>query len=227
MNSFFESGGVLFAVVAAHVFALITVLWAPHPKPVVDLPTIQGVLIPAPPAEVVQKISVKKKTYRVKKKDKKIVKKHKKKTIKKIKKTLPIHRDATVSRQIIDDVIETKDVSEEPVIMPSPVVSHQENNAQGAPILPPKMDANPLNNPAPAYPKLSRRLDEQGVVTLEVLILKDGSVGAVRLKQSSGFSRLDKTAIKAIKRWRYVPARQGKETIEYWYIQKLAFTLNS
>lgn len=224
MNSFFESGGVLFAVVAAHVFALITVLWAPQSKPVVDLPTIQGVLIPAPPAEVVQKISVKKKPDRI---NKKTVKKHKKKTIKKIKKTLPIHRDATVSRQIIDDVIETKDVTEEPVIMPSPVVSHQENDAQGAPILPPKMDANPLNNPAPAYPKLSRRLDEQGVVTLEVLILKDGSVGAVRLKQSSGFYRLDKTAIKAIKRWRYVPARQGKETIEYWYIQKLAFTLNS
>ena len=106
-------------------------------------------------------------------------------------------------------------------------MSNKDNAAQGAPVLPPKMDANALNNPAPAYPKLSRRLDEQGVVTLEVLILKDGSVGDVRLKQSSGFSRLDKTAIKAIKRWRYIPARRGNETIEYWYIQKLAFTLNS
>jgi len=88
------------------------------------------------------------------------------------------------------------------------------------------MDANPLNNPAPAYPNLSRRLREQGVVLLEILILVDGSVGEVRVKESSGFKRLDETAIKAVKRWLYMPVRRGVEPIDYWYIQPVEFSLN-
>ncbi len=88
------------------------------------------------------------------------------------------------------------------------------------------MDANQLNNPAPAYPQLSRRLKEQGTVLLEILILPDGTVGEVRVKESSGFKRLDETAVKAVKRWRYTPARRGNVPIEFWYLQPVDFSLN-
>ncbi|MCM2251070.1 MAG: energy transducer TonB, partial [Ramlibacter sp.] len=46
-----------------------------------------------------------------------------------------------------------------------------------APVTPPRVDAAHLNNPAPAYPALSRRFGEQGQVLLDVHILPDGRVG--------------------------------------------------
>lgn len=96
-----------------------------------------------------------------------------------------------------------------------------------APVTPPRADAAMLNNPAPAYPAQSRRLREEGRVLFDVYILPDGSVGQIRLKRSSGFSRLDDAALEAIRRWRYVPAKRGDEPIPYWYVQPLDFQLDS
>lgn len=94
------------------------------------------------------------------------------------------------------------------------------------PVIPPRSDAAHLNNPAPAYPPLSRRLGEQGRVLFDVYILPDGTVGEIRLKSSSGFSRLDSAAREAVKRWRYVPARRGDVAIAYWYVQPVSFSLH-
>jgi protein TonB len=72
---------------------------------------------------------------------------------------------------------------------------------------------------------MSRRLGEQGRVVLDVYILANGQVGELRIKQSSGFKRLDDAAMQAIKKWQYVPARRGNEAIPFWYIQPLSFSL--
>jgi protein TonB len=82
-----------------------------------------------------------------------------------------------------------------------------------------------LNNPAPAYPAASRRLGEQGRVLLDVYIQPDGRVGEIRVKQSSGYPRLDEAALDAVRRWRYVPARRGNEPIALWYVQPISFSL--
>lgn len=95
-----------------------------------------------------------------------------------------------------------------------------------APVVPPRVDAAHLNNPAPQYPSVSRRLGEQGQVLLDVHILPDGSVGEVRLRQTSGHRRLDDAAIAAVQRWRYVPARRGDTAIAYWYVQPIVFSLS-
>lgn len=94
------------------------------------------------------------------------------------------------------------------------------------PVIPPRSDAAHLNNPAPVYPPESRRRREQGRVLFEVYVQVDGSVGEIRLKQSSGSQRLDDAALDAVKRWRYVPARRGGEPIPYWYAQPVDFVLN-
>lgn len=65
------------------------------------------------------------------------------------------------------------------------------------------------SNPKPEYPYLSRQLHEQGRVLLSVLIDSDGRARTVALRQSSGFERLDSAAIEAVRRWRFLPARQG------------------
>jgi TonB family protein len=55
------------------------------------------------------------------------------------------------------------------------------------------------------YPILSRYNREQGRVTLEVILLPNGSVREVKLKESSGFPSLDKAAIKATQAARFTP----------------------
>ncbi len=92
-------------------------------------------------------------------------------------------------------------------------------------VIPPRIDASQLDNPAPVYPTRSRQMREQGRVLLDVYILPDGSVGEIRLRESSGFPRLDRSALEAVKGWRYVPAMRGGVAIPYWYVQPVNFTL--
>lgn len=92
-------------------------------------------------------------------------------------------------------------------------------------VIPPRIDATRLDNPAPVYPMRSRQLREQGRVLLDVYIVPDGSVGEIRVRESSGFPRLDRSALETVKGWRYLPARRGGEAIPYWYVQPVNFTL--
>lgn len=116
----------------------------------------------------------------------------------------------------------------EPEPPPTPPVAQpaEPKPAAPAPVVPPRADAGQISNPAPAYPSLSRRLREEGLVVLEILIRADGSVGEIKLKASSGFKRLDEAAINAVKRWRYQPATQGGQAIDFWYEQPLEFNLH-
>ncbi|ALP53516.1 hypothetical protein Tel_10380 [Candidatus Tenderia electrophaga] len=82
-----------------------------------------------------------------------------------------------------------------------------------------------MNNPAPDYPRLSKRLREEGVVVLELVVHKDGSVSQVEVQRSSGYPRLDKAALAAVRNWRYVPATRNGEAIDYRYRQPIEFSL--
>ena len=95
-----------------------------------------------------------------------------------------------------------------------------------APVELPRTDAGHLNNPAPAYPSLSRRFGEEGRVLLDVYILADGRVGEITLNRSSGFARLDHAALETVRNWRYMPARRGGEAIPFWYVQPITFSLD-
>lgn len=90
---------------------------------------------------------------------------------------------------------------------------------------PPRFDADYLSNPAPDYPAASRQLREQGNVQLRVFVTADGRVGELQVHQGSGFERLDQAAIDAVRRWRFVPARQGDGPVAAWVIVPINFTL--
>lgn len=90
----------------------------------------------------------------------------------------------------------------------------------------PYSDAGFFSNPKPPYPAVSRRMSEEGTVLLSVHILADGRVDDVKLKRSSGFSRLDESAIRTVRHWRYVPARRNGKPIPYWYAQPIRFSLD-
>jgi protein TonB len=90
---------------------------------------------------------------------------------------------------------------------------------------PPRFDADYLNNPPPHYPPLSRRLREEGTVLVRVYVLPNGMPQVVELKHSSGCSRLDDSALQAVRKWRFLPARRGHEAVAAWVVVPIAFSL--
>lgn len=52
--------------------------------------------------------------------------------------------------------------------------------------------------PRPRYPALSRRLKEQGVVVLKVLVNEHGEAQRIEIADSSGHERLDQAAVEAV-----------------------------
>lgn len=99
--------------------------------------------------------------------------------------------------------------------------------AQAAGETVPTFVADYLANPAPAYPSLSRELREQGRVMLRILVSSEGRAEEVLLHHSSGFERLDEAALKAVRAWRFVPARRGSESVPAWVIVPIEFSLRS
>ena len=63
------------------------------------------------------------------------------------------------------------------------------------------------------YPALSRRLNEQGIVSLTVEISDTGRILDVTVRRSSGFERLDQAAVAAVRNWTYSPAHNGARAL--------------
>ncbi len=79
----------------------------------------------------------------------------------------------------------------------------------------------------PPYPAASVRFGEEGTVTLELRIGRDGRVLAARVLQSSGFPRLDAAAIEEARRaWRLRPASDDGAAIEAPYTVRVSFRLD-
>jgi protein TonB len=78
----------------------------------------------------------------------------------------------------------------------------------------PLVPASYRDTPLPPYPAAAREQGLEGVVLLDVRVRADGRVGDVRVKTSSGAGELDESAVTAVKRWTFVPARRGPRTVE-------------
>lgn len=92
---------------------------------------------------------------------------------------------------------------------------------------PARFDADYLQNPAPAYPPVSKRLHEEGTVHLLVRVSANGSAERVQVKQSSGSLRLDEAAVKTVQQWRFIPARMGNEAVAASVVVPIVFRLDS
>ncbi len=93
------------------------------------------------------------------------------------------------------------------------------------PVVQPSYNADYLQNPAPRYPPLARRMGQQGKVVLRVLVNPRGAAARVELRSSSGSELLDAAALEAVTRWRFVPARQGNEPVAAWVLVPITFSL--
>ena len=80
-------------------------------------------------------------------------------------------------------------------------------------------------NPKPVYPPEARKKGYQGEVLLRAEILTNGRVGDVELKKSSGHEILDRSALAAVKQWKFIPAREGEKTVAVWVTIPVKFHL--
>ena len=102
----------------------------------------------------------------------------------------------------------------------------QTGKPQGAPAFSlPSSEAHGLNNPKPAYPRMSRRLNEQGQVVIRVFVTADGSPQQGEIKTSSGFDRLDQEALRTVMRWRFVPGQRFGTPEAMWFNVPVNFVL--
>lgn len=93
---------------------------------------------------------------------------------------------------------------------PAPVLIRAPAVAAPRPAAPPTLVADDLgatmiSAKPPAYPLESRRKHEQGTVVLALTLGTDGCVADMRLARSSGYERLDRAALGAVRHWRWSP----------------------
>lgn len=79
----------------------------------------------------------------------------------------------------------------------------------------------------PMYPSQEIRLDHAGTVMLSVYVLENGRVGEVRIEQSSGYQRLDDSAAREARKWRFKPGMRDGAPVPMWKQIPITFRLNN
>lgn len=82
-----------------------------------------------------------------------------------------------------------------------------------------------LNEPRLVVPTMSRRLGEQGIVHLRVVVDVNGRPREITLKKSSGFDRLDQQALQDMRSARFVPQTENGQPIEWEVVAPLSYEL--
>jgi protein TonB len=108
----------------------------------------------------------------------------------------------------------------QPVAAPTPPAA-----PAPAPITAPSASAGYLHNPAPEYPALAVRRNWEGTVMLRVHVLASGKPSEIQVQKSSGHEQLDDAAQAAVKRWSFVPAKQGNDPVDGWVSVPIDFKL--
>jgi len=130
--------------------------------------------------------------------------------------------------QAVESPKTTPEPAPVPEVAPAPARVVAEAPKPAPPSPSPPRPADYLNNPKPPYPALSRRLGEEGVVRLNILVNPDGSVARLELAKSSGFARLDQSAMDTVQSsWKFEPARQDGSPVAAWVIVPIQFTVRS
>ena len=94
-----------------------------------------------------------------------------------------------------------------------------------APVTMPNPFAKGLNNPKPPYPLMSKRLNEEGKVVLNVCVSLTGLVEKLKLERTSGYQRLDDIALQTVKKWKFIPAKNHERDINACYLLPVQFML--
>jgi protein TonB len=96
---------------------------------------------------------------------------------------------------------------------------------RGAPVELAEVDTRPgaLERAPPDYPAIARRLQLEGAVTLRLLVNEDGSVGEVEPVSGRAGDPLVRSALRAARRWTYLPATKDGVPVKVWITERVVF----
>lgn len=108
-------------------------------------------------------------------------------------------------------------------------VSSAVRRAETSEAMPIYSRAYPLyrENPPPGYPEMARREGYEGVVLVQAEILANGHVGQTIISKSSGYAILDQTAVKAVKDWKFEPAKKSGVPCKAWAELPIKFVISN
>jgi protein TonB len=112
-----------------------------------------------------------------------------------------------------------------PTPVPVPVAAAPAQKAPSGPVEVNDLGARLVSFSPPSYPLQSRRDMEEGTVTLALLVGLDGNVLDISVSGTSGFPRLDKAALEAVRKWRWSPMMRSGEAVMLRGSLKIPFTL--
>lgn len=116
-------------------------------------------------------------------------------------------------------------VTTDPQLLPPPTTVTEAPGA-GPLIFQPQGDVRfPFTEPE--YPIADIRMGHEGTVWLSIEILPNGRVGQVRIDQTSGFARLDDSAMREARKWRMKPGTQDGIAIPMWKRVPVTFQLKN
>jgi periplasmic protein TonB len=174
---------------------------------------------PAPPKPV-EPIKTKKKP--VKKLNKK---KQAKPKQKELPKPLLAPQDLMPAPSLADKSAESKDSTDKPAVASAPA-SASGTQGEVEPYTEASFNANYGTNPKPKYPDIARSRGWQGKVLLRVSVSAEGRSVAVNVQRSSGHDVLDESAVAAVEKWKFIPARRGDTAVACSVLVPIIFTLN-
>ncbi|MFH1021559.1 MAG: energy transducer TonB [Pseudomonadota bacterium] len=105
----------------------------------------------------------------------------------------------------------------------NPVAGTGEGAATGEVLARPLYQANP----PPPYPRLARKLGQEGLVQLEVLVSVTGIVDDLRIAVGSGHESLDAAALEAVRSWRFSAGRRNGQPVAMRVRVPVRFSLRS
>ncbi|MEA2081310.1 MAG: energy transducer TonB [Elusimicrobiota bacterium] len=78
----------------------------------------------------------------------------------------------------------------------------------------------------PDYPDLASNKGIEGVAVLKILIDREGRVAMVKIQDNGGFYEFGRSASRAVRRWRFEPAKIMNMPVAAWCIQTVRFELD-
>ncbi|MDB5967602.1 MAG: energy transducer TonB [Hydrocarboniphaga sp.] len=127
----------------------------------------------------------------------------------------------------VEDAIVAPPVTEpepEPAVPVAAYSAAAEPSPPGQPE-PPRFDMAYLSNPQPGFPAMSKKLHEEGTVVLRVHVSAAGEALTVDVARSSGYGRLDDAALRAVRKWKFVPSKRGDTPVDGIAMVPMVFSL--
>ena len=186
---------------------------APEPTPVVEEPVTKAEPVPDPPKPVAPP------------EPKKVVKKAK--PVKKpVEKKTPVKKKP-VEKKVVKQTPKKPEAPKKPIDKPDEKVAKKDpkpveqakpqqvnNGATSQPVMITKPSF--LSRPsAPKYPRLARKRGIEGIALYEVWLDENGQQVKQVLISSSGATMLDKSALDAIKKWKFSPHTVGGQKMAH------------